>query len=135
MRLSETTAKYLGRPDMGCLDLCVFLLRDLGFDMPDAVDGLGVANYRELAAHSMRLAESRLLSRMWYIGSAGSTHYPRLGDFIAVFLPRSGGVFPAVCLGSGHAIASFIRTGVSVFKLDKENRVLICRRLARKEAA
>lgn len=135
MKLSTTTSKYLGRPDMGCLDLCVALLRDLGFDIPDEVDGLGVANYHEMAAASMRLAESRLLSRMWRVGRAGSTRYPRLGDFIAVFLPKSGGVFPAVCLGGGLAIASFIRTGISVFRLDAANRVLLCRRLPQKGAA
>jgi len=134
MKLATVTSSYLGRPDMGCLDLCVALLTDLGFEMPDAVDGLGVANYRELAHRSMRLAESRLLSRMWRVGRPGSARYPHLGDFIAVFLPASGGVFPAVALGGGQAIASFIRTGVSVFRLDTANRVLLCRRLGRKGA-
>lgn len=135
MKLAETTAKYIGRPDMGCLDLCVALLRDLGFEMPDAVDGLGVGNYRELAERSMRLAESALLARMWRVGLPGSTRFPRLGDLIAVFLPRSGGVFPAVSLGGGLAIASFIRTGVAVFRLDSANRVIICRRLCVREGA
>jgi hypothetical protein len=135
MKLSTVTSKYLGRPDMGCLDLCVALLRDLGFDMPDEVDGLGIANYKPLAERNMRLAESRLLSRMWRVGQPGSTRYPSLGDLLAVFLPKSGGVFPAVCLGSGQAIASFIRPGVSVFRLDDANRVLLCRRLPQKGAA
>lgn len=118
---------------MGCLDLCVALLRDLGYDMPDEVDGLGIANCRDLEARSMRLAESRLLSRMWRVGYAGSTRYPAIGDFIAVFLPQSGGVFPAVSMGGGLAIASFIRTGVAAFRLDSANRVLLCRRLSPKD--
>jgi hypothetical protein len=132
MKLSAVTSKYIGRPDMGCLDLCVAVLRDLGLDMPAEVDGLGVENYRALADRSMRLAESELLRRMWKVGRPGSTRFPRLGDFIAVLLP-GGGVFPAVALGGGLALASFVRDGVRVFRIDAANRCILCRRLPREK--
>jgi hypothetical protein len=139
INLSAVVATYLGRPDMGCVELCVAVLRDLGFDCPDEVDGLGVRNYRELAHRRIRLAQAALLSRLRRVGVAGSVKFPKIGDLLAVWTPSTflpgGGVYPAVALGSTTAISSFIREGVAVFRIDAANRVIVCRRLPKREAA
>ena len=130
MNLSAITKKYIGKPfvEFGCIELVVAVLAEMGRPLPDAVDGIDAINYRELVADDIKKAQVAMLRAFRQIGRPGSTKYPAIGDLLIVM--QSGcGLFPAVAVGNGMGIASFIRTGVGVFALDKYNRTIMARRV------
>ena len=131
MNLSQVTAKYIGQPyrAYGCLEFCYRFLVDLGFDPPQMVGDWSMDNYGELVAADIRRAQAVMLRSFWQIGTPADTRYPRIGNVLAV-LQTGPALFPAVYVGGGNAIASFIRRGVAVFPLGPENRAVIARRIS-----
>lgn len=129
--LASITARYIGRPhaEIGCLDLCHRMLRELGRPVPDAVGGWGVANYRDLVrAQGIRSAQRIMLASFWRIGRGVPVRAALPGDLLVV-MHRGGRVFPAVYVGRGTAVASFTRSGVRAFRLDRLNYPVMARRI------
>lgn len=128
--LAAVTAGYIDRPysEYGCVDLVWHVLQDLGTPMPPAVDGWSLANYRELVARDIRAAQNVMVDVFNKIGRPGNPCFPAIGNLVVIEQP--GGVrFPAVYVGSETALASFIRKGVKVFKIDDNQKVILARRL------
>jgi len=131
MNLSAITKKYIGKPfvEYGCIELVVSVMADMGRPLPDSVDGINAVNYRDLVAADIKYAQVAMLKAFRKIGKPGSTKYPAICDLLIVM--QSGcALFPAVAVGGGMGLASFIRTGVSVFSLDKYNRPIMSRRIS-----
>lgn len=130
MNLSETTGRWIGRDfkDHGCLDFCHSFLKDLGFNPPERVGDWGVDNYRELVDADIKKAQSVMLKLFLKIGNAAPAAYPTLADLLVV-RQADGVYFPAVYVGAGKAIASFIKKGVAIFVIDAANQVVMARRL------
>ena len=130
MNLSAITKKYIGQPfsAYGCIELVVTVLAEMGRPLPVAVDGIDAVNYRDLVASDIKKALVAMLRAVRQIGHPSSTKYPSIGDLLVV-MQHDGGLFPAVAVGNGMGIASFIRAGVSIFSLDKYNRPIMARRV------
>jgi hypothetical protein len=130
MNLSAITKKYIGQPfpAYGCVELVVAVMADMGRPLPDSVDGIDASNYRDLVASDIKKAQVTMLRAFRQIGKPASTKYPAIGDLLVVIQPGCK-LFPAVAVGGGMGLASFIRTGVSVFSLDKYNRAIMARRV------
>jgi hypothetical protein len=130
MNLSAITKKYIGKPFVkyGCIELVVAVMVEMGHPLPGSIDGIDAVNYRELVATDIKKAQVAMLRAFRQIGEPSSTKYPAIGDLLVVM--QSGcALFPAVAVGGGMGLASFIRTGVSVFSLDKYNRTIMARRI------
>jgi len=130
MNLSAITKKYIGKPfaEYGCIELVVAVLAEMGRPLPDAVDGIDAVNYRDLVGSDIKKAQVAMLKAFRKIGKPASTKYPAIGDLLVVM--QSGcSLFPAVAVGGGQAMASFIRNGVGIFSLDKYNRTIMARRV------
>lgn len=132
MNLSKITAKYIGRTfeDYGCIELIVSFMNDIGTPLPDEVNGITVENYNDLVEADIRAAHITMLKTFRKIGEPASAKYPAIGDLLVIFQRRHGGMFPAVSVGQGNAIASFIKKGVMVFKTDKWNFPIMARRIS-----
>lgn len=130
MKLGAVTAKYVGKTfaEVGCLELCYRVLREMGKPVPAGVGPWGVENYAGLVARSIRSAQRVMLASFWQVGRGVPVRAAAPGDLLAV-LQKGPVVFPAVHVGRGLAIASFIRRGVEVFRLDEENRAVMARRI------
>jgi len=131
VNLSVITRKYLGKPfvEYGCIELVVAVMAEMGHPLPNAVDGIDAVNYRDLVAADIKKAQVAMLKAFRKIGKPASTKYPSIGDLLVV-MQSPGGLFPAVAIGNGMGIASFIRNGVDVFFLDKYNRTIMARRIS-----
>jgi hypothetical protein len=130
MNLSAITKKYINRPfaECGCIELVVAVMAEMGHPLPDSIDGIDAVNYRDLVASDIKKAQVAMLRAFRQIGDPASTKYPAIGDLLVV-MQSDCGLFPAVAVGSGMGLASFIRTGVSIFSLDKYNRPIMARRV------
>ena len=131
MNLADITGRWIGSDyqDHGCLKFCYLFLQDLGRHPPKRVGDWGVDNYTELVAADIRGAQRVMLKSFIKIGRRASARYPALGDLLVVN-QKNAVMFPAVYVGGGKAIASFIKKGVMVFRLDGANRVVLARRVA-----
>jgi len=131
MNLAMVTSKYIGKPfhEYGCIELVVNLMRDIGKPLPDEIDGINVKNYNDLVNEDIKKAQIIMLKAFRKIGKSANTKYPATGDLLVIFQKHKWGMFPAVYMGNGMAVASFIRRGVQAFNLDKWNRPIMARRI------
>jgi len=128
--LAGITARYIDRPfsDFGCIELVARLLDDIGTPLPAEVNGIDQVNYHLLVDLDIKAAQNTMLEIFSNIGCKGDSRYPSIGNLLVIEQP--GDVyFPAVYVGGGQAIASFVKKGVCVFNIDNHNRVCLCRRL------
>ena len=134
MKLAQITARYIDQPfeKYGCLEFAYYFLADLGFTVPDQVGDLSVANYKALVDRNISRAQRAMIKAFKQIGCAGNTRWPQLGDLLVIYQPREKVFFPAVYVGAGQAMASFIRDGVRVFRLDDHNKAVMARRFDRR---
>ena len=132
MKLADITSAWVGKDfkDIGCLEFCYRFLKDLGFDPPDRIGDWSVDNYTELVDDDIKKAQRIMIQSFLKIGRAGNKKYPSLGNLLVI--RQKGGVFfPAVYVGAGKAMASFIKKGVMVFKIDGTNRVVVARSIGK----
>ena len=130
MNLSAITKKYIGQPfkNYGCIELVVAVMAEMGRPLPDTVDGIDAVSYREIVASDIKKAQVAMLRAFRQIGQPASTKYPAIGDLL-ICMQSGASLFPAVAVGGGMGLASFIRDGVCVFSLDKYNRTIMARRV------
>jgi hypothetical protein len=131
MNLSKITAKYIGKSfrEYGCIELVVNFMRDIEKPLPDEVDGIDVINYRDLIDEDIKKAQRVMIRTFRKIGTPANAKYPSIGDLLVVLQPHCRGIFPAVAIGHGNAIASFIGAGVMAFNLDRLNVPIMARRV------
>ena len=129
MNLSAITKKYINKPfaEYGCIELVVAVMAEMGHPLPDTVDGINAVNYRDLVASDIKFAQVAMLKAFRKIGKPASTKYPAIGDLLVCMQPGIN-LFPAVAVGGGMGLASFIRDGVCVFSLEY-NRTIMARRV------
>lgn len=130
-KLADITGRWIGRDfkDYGCLGFCYMFLKDLGFDPPDRVGPWGVDNYITLVDEDIKKAQRIMMKSFLKIGRRAPKKYPAIGDLL-VIKQKDKVYFPAVYVGRGSAMASFIKKGVMVFRIDTANQVLMARRLS-----
>ena len=130
--LAEITGRYLGRPfaEISCLELVCRVYRDdLGVDFPEAFAGVTRVDFLERWRRHRRGMESLLLRFVRSLGEPVDVRRPRRWDLLAL-MGQTRSVFPAVCVGRGHAITSTLREGVVIVPVTALNRPLMARRLA-----
>ena len=136
-RFAAITARYIDRPfeRHTCMGVLHAIYSDLGVDVPDSWEELTLENYMDAYRRDPRGTQIRMLRLVRSLGRPASAQNPGLGDLLVVAQnPNKPGVvapgfFPAIYTGRGQAITSFLRHGVSVFRLDKRNRPIAARRM------
>ena len=128
--MAQISARYIGQSfeAYGCLEFVVAFLKDLGWRPPTEIDGWSLSNYRDLVEDDIKQAQDVMVQIFKGLGRPASIDYPESGSLLVVQQP-SGVLFPAVCTGFGMALASFIRTGICMFELDKQNKPVVARRV------
>ncbi len=125
--LSELTRRWIGTPYEGltCLSFArQFLAEATGKPIPDDFDGLSLDEHYQRWRVEPRAAERVLCDAVIELTELSNPARPRVLDLLVVDV-RGRGLTPAVYVGNGNAIAAFIRPGVQVFNLDKNNRVIL----------
>lgn len=130
MNLSRLTADYVDRPfgEHSCMGLLHSMYTALGADVPDQWEDLTLSNYMAAFKKDPRGTQIRMIKLMRSLGKRSSVQFPNLFDLLVV-VQKGPGFFPAMYVGRGQAIASFLKTGVTVFGLDKHNRPIVARRI------
>jgi len=131
MNLATVTSKYIGKPfrEYGCIDFVVAFMQEIGKPLPQAVDGIDSENYHELVESDIKRAQVTMLKAFRKIGKPSSTKYPKIGDLLVIYQRHSRIMYPAVSIGNGMGIASFIRHGVSCFNIGKWDLPIMARRV------
>lgn len=135
--LADITAKYVGKPfrDHTCMGLLYAVYTDLGVDVPDRFEDLSIKNYMDHYKRDPYGTQVRMLKMVRSLGEKSSALLPHLGDLLVVSqaTTRKGvirpGFLPAMYVGRGQALTSFLARGVSVFALDRLNRPIVARRM------
>ena len=131
MKLAAVTAKYIGKQykEYGCIERVDNFMRDIGRPLPPEINGINAVNYIDLVRADIKNAQYTMIRTFRKIGVPASTKYPAIGDLLVVWQPVWHGIFPAVAVGNGQAIASFIRKGVILFQLNRLNLPIMARRV------
>ncbi len=127
MRLSELTRKWLDTPygETNCIGFCHdFLEEATGRDVPDTFGDLTIENHYQRWREDKAGTEAKLVEAVKAYTKPQHPDRPQLLDLLVVEI-RDAGLTPAVYVGNGNAIACFIKTGVTVFNLDKNNRIVV----------
>lgn len=124
------TANYISRPfvDHSCMGLLYSIYTDLGVNVPDTFEDLTLDNYMEAFKADPRGTQIRMLRFARSLGRLSSAVNPHLADLLVV-TQKGRILFPAIYAGRGQAITSFLRGGVSMFRLDRRNRAIVARRM------
>jgi hypothetical protein len=136
-KLAEITARYVGKPfrEYTCMGLLYSLYTNLGIDVPDHFENLTLDNYMDQFKKDPYGTQITLMRMIRSLGQRSKAPLPHLGDLLIVAqaTTRKGvirpGFLPAMYVGRGQAIASFLLKGVTVFQLDPLNRPIVARRL------
>lgn len=127
MRLAELTQKWLDTPyaEVSCIGFAhAFLSEATGKAIPDAFEDFSIDNYYDRWREDPRAVEEVMCNAVRAYTAPSNPKFPHLLDLLVVQI-RGGGMTPAVYVGKGNAIASFIQRGVCVFGLDNNNQVVI----------
>lgn len=130
MKLADITGRWIDQPfeSYGCIKFAYLFLKDLGFNPPESIGHWNIYNYTTLVTADIAVAQRVMVKSFLKIGDKAPAGTPAIGDLLVVRQP-AGACFPAVYVGAGQAIASFIKKGVQVFKIDPKNEIIIARRL------
>lgn len=127
MILSELTRKWLDTPyeKTSCLKFVhSFLEEATGRSLPDSFEELSIRNFYGYWRADPRAAEIKLCEAVRHYTQPSNPKIPKLLDVLVVRV-KDDGLTPAVYVGNGNAIACFIKTGVTVFNLDENNKAII----------
>ena len=129
-KMSEITTKYIGLPfsECGCIDFVYRFLRDCGADIPKSFESVSVDTYMELVHKNKKLAEATMVRAFKTIGTKIPVNNSKTGDLLIIMQPNKT-MYPAIYIGGGDAMASFIRIGVSVFGLSEKDKPIMARRV------
>jgi len=137
MNLSELTAKFVGRPysQYSCMGLVHAFYSQLGVNLPNSYGYLTLNNFMGYYFKNPGKTQVEMIKVVNSLGEQSSAQYPKLLDLLIVAQNLrvrhviSPGLLAAIYVGKGHAMTSFLKTGVSVFRLDKHNRAIASRRI------
>jgi len=135
-KFAEITAKYIDKPfkQYTCMGFLYAFYTELGVSVPDQFEDLTLENYMEKYRMDPRGIQIRMLKLIRSLGKPSRATLPHLGDLLVVSQNTTKqtippGFFPAVYVGKNQALAGFLRTGVSTFSLDRNNRAIVARRM------
>lgn len=107
---------------IGCLDLVHDILRKRGKKVPDEWRGLTIENYGEWAEANPEKVKDMLLDLAKEVGTEVPLAAKLAGDVL--IMQQGERFFPAIYIGNGHAIASFLEKGVACFRIDEKQRAV-----------
>ncbi len=125
--LCEITRKWLDTPHVkiSCIAFVHdFLEEALGVEIPDEWGDLTIANHHAEWVKDPAAVEHKMCEAVKAYTIESNPKYPKLLDLLVVEI-KDHGLIPAVYIGGGNAIASFIEGGVQVFNLDKNNKPIL----------
>jgi len=136
-KFAEITAKYVDKPfkRYTCMGFLHEFYTELGVSVPDKFEDLTLENYMKKYRVDPKGIQIRMLKLIRSLGEASKATLPHLGDLLVISQNTTKpnvippGFFPAVYVGKDQALAGFINSGVTTFKLDKNNRAVIARRM------
>ena len=107
---------------IGCLDLVHDVLRKMGKTVPDEWRGLSIENYGTWAKENPEKVNDMLHDLAKEVGREIPLAAKLGGD--GLIMEQEGRFFPAIYIGNNHAITSFLKHGVSCFRIDELNRAV-----------
>ena len=136
-RFAAITAKFVDRPfkRYTCMGFLYSFYRELNVAVPNTFEDLTLDNYMDHYRKNPREIQIRMLKLIRSLGSPSKATLPHLGDLMVVAQNTTKktvippGFFPAVYIGKEQCLTSFLRTGVTTFKLDKNHRAIVARRM------
>jgi hypothetical protein len=136
--LQEWTAQYVGKPfrKITCMGLIDIYLRDLGMIPPKEFEGLTLDNFMTEYRKNPYPVQLTMMRLIRSLGKHVPAAFPKIGDLLVISqrLRRKfvvpPGFFCGIYVGHGMAISSFIRSGVTVFNLDNNQKAIVARRVA-----
>lgn len=105
-----------------CLGLVCRVCQTRGLDFPERFDKWNKENYYELYRINPKKAYKLMITFFDSFAKRIDVNRIVAGDLIIV-KQIDELLFPAVYVGAGNAITSFIKTGVNIFHLDKVNQI------------
>ena len=134
-RFAEITAKYIGKPfsEMTCMGFLHSIYQDMGVRVPDRFEDLTLDNYMQKFENNPREIQIRMIKVIRSLGTKSIATLPHLGDLLVIAQKKPNinrpGLFPAIYIGKQLAMASFVQMGVHPFKLDRNHRPIVARRM------
>lgn len=107
---------------IGCLDLIHDILRKSGKKVPDEWRGLTIENYGEWVKENPDKVNDMLIDLVKEVGREMPIAAKLGGDVLII--EQEGNLFPAIYIGNEHAVASFVKLGVSCFRIDEKQKVV-----------
>jgi hypothetical protein len=136
--LAEITQKYVSQSfrRYPCMGLIQAVYSDAGVKLPTEFEGMTLTSYLGQWIKDPWGVQFSLLRLGATLGQPSSIRAPKLLDFLIMFhdwhKSRNAiapGYAPAVYVGKGQVLESFLREGVLTVKIDKYNRPIMARRL------
>jgi len=136
-KFAEITAKYIDKPfkQYTCMGFLYAFYTELGVSVPDRFEDLTLKNYMEKYRIDPRGIQIKMLKLIRSLGKASKATLPHLGDMLVISQNTTKknvippGLFPAVYVGKGQAMTSYLRTGITTFAIDRNNRAIVARRM------
>jgi len=136
-KFAEITARYVDRPfeRYTCMGFLYSFYRELNVAVPNIFEDLTLDNYMDHYRKNPRETQIRMLKLIRSLGRPSKATLPHLGDLMVIAQNTTKktvippGFFPAVYVGKEQCLTSFLRTGVTTFKLDKNHRAIVARRM------
>ena len=136
-KFAEITGKYINKSfkEYSCMGFLYAFYTELGVFVPNSFEDLTLDNYASSYKKDPRETQIRMLKLIRSLGKPSKATLPHLADLLVIAqnTTRKGvikpGLFPAVYVGKGQAISSFIGAGVTTFELDKNQRPIVARRM------
>lgn len=127
MSMADLTRKWLDTPwrDVSCIAFVhAFIEEGTGKTLPSRYGNLTIDNHFEYWRQNPGKVERALCEAVEVYTRYSDPKHPKLFDMLVVRI-KNHGLIPAVYVGKGCAMASFIITGVQVFALDENNKAIL----------
>jgi cell wall-associated NlpC family hydrolase len=134
---AKVVGKYLNKPfkrgghhikdGLDCYGFCFAVMREMGKTIPRKFGEWTLDNYYKLYISDVEEAERILFEAFDTIGEAVPPIKVIAGD-LCIIRHQNGRHFPAIYIGNGNAMASFLDAGVRAFGL-KNNPIVKARRV------
>lgn len=134
---AEITQSYISRPfrECSCIGMLHQIYREMGITLPTTYDGMTIENYMDHYRDDPRGTQIKLLALIRSLGEQSSATLPHMFDLLVIAQNTNRknvvkpGFFPAIYVGQGNAMASFLGSGVLKFQLDHNQRAIVARRV------
>ena len=109
-----------------CLGLVYAYLKKIGKEVSDSFEGITLDTFHSFASRHKGVALKVLLRLAQSYGTDIPVHQKIAGDLVLV--KAQDETYPAIYVGNGQIMSSYLGTGVKVVKCDKNNEIIVVRR-------